>query len=59
MFGDKSVVVQMRVGRIHAIDFFALSRAECLVGIQAPDSFEQSLEYKKMGKQELAAGSAD
>src|SRR2546425_2766822 len=42
-FSHKIVVVQMRIGLVDPVNFFPLAGAECFVGIQAPDAFEQTL----------------
>jgi len=40
---NKIIVIQMRIGPKHPADLFLLAWAERLPGIQAPDSFEQTL----------------
>jgi len=40
---NKLIVVQVWIGRIHAVDLVFLPRAEILAGVEAPDSFQQSL----------------
>jgi hypothetical protein len=40
---DKVIIVQMWIGRVDPFNFRTLTAAECLVRIQAPNSFQQSL----------------
>jgi hypothetical protein len=42
-FSHKIVVVQMWIGLVDPVNFFPLARAECFAGIQAPNTFEQTL----------------
>ena len=43
MPGDEVVIVQMRVGAMHAIDLSELAGAESFVLVEAPETFEQPL----------------
>src|SRR5258706_15639612 len=43
MLRDEVVIIQMRIGAMDPIDFFALPGAWQLLPVQAPDSFKQSL----------------
>lgn len=40
---DKVIIVQIWIGRVDPFNFRTLTAAECLVRIQAPDCFQQSL----------------
>lgn len=40
---DEIVVVQMRTGRVNAVDLLKLARTERFVLVEAPDAFEQAL----------------
>ncbi len=46
----------MRIGLKHPADLFLLPGAECLVGIQAPDSFQQTLPSQDFMQARDAAG---
>lgn len=43
MLRNKRVVVEMRIGTMHAVDFFKLAAAEGFVLVEAPEAFEQAL----------------
>ena len=44
----KSVVVEMRIGRVDAVDFLLLSRSERFSRVEAPDAFQQPLPVKNL-----------
>lgn len=43
MLRDEIVVVQMRIGGMHAVDLLKLARTERFFGVEAPQAFEQAL----------------
>jgi hypothetical protein len=46
VFGDERIIAEMRVGASYAIKLIDLSGAKPLLGIEAPDAFEQPLGAK-------------
>ena len=56
MLTDEVVVVELRIPGINPGDFLELAGAECLVGIKAPDAFEQSLAAQDFVQTGGAAG---
>src|SRR6266513_1956832 len=43
VLGHKSIIIQVRIRALDALDFFNLTRAERLVRVQTPDAIEQTL----------------
>jgi len=56
VLADEVVVVEMRIRGMDAGDFVALAWAERLVGIEAPNTFEQALAAKNLVQARDAAG---
>jgi hypothetical protein len=40
---DKIIIDQVRISLADSGEFFGLSSAKCLMGVEAPDAFEQTL----------------
>ena len=58
MLSDEGVIVKMGVCGVDAIDLFALAGTKSLLGIQAPNSLEQSLTAQHFVEPSNAAGVA-
>src|SRR5579872_1372787 len=56
MFAYEIVVVQLGIRGVDSIDLFALARAEALVRIEAPKSFQQSLPPQNFVQARNASG---
>ena len=56
VFGHKSIIIQVRIGAIHAVDFINLTNAERFVRVKTPDALKQALAVQHFVDAGNAAG---